>query len=251
VPVAPTQSVTLSEDGSGALRADLRLVTGGRTQLTLAGASGVGGGNPGMYAWQERPAFSEAYHKPSPPGVGAGATAGPSAIIALPGGGVGAAFIQIPFSAVFDDDDGLGGESPPQMSGTAGQVTVWTPGLWRFGCHAHLGDSSGPTGNAWAVTPNGVQSAIRVNTAAFSGSVGSVLYHPEIPVAPAYGKWPFLFGCTYACSGLWQMARGETATIGMRALADGGTTGVVVAAATATDAFPWISTFWAYLAKPQ
>lgn len=248
MPIGQTNTVQLGEDSQGTLRADAKIDPSFRNVITQAPASGLPGyGNPGMYAFQMRPAGAQQYSIPASNG---GVTAAPSGLLALPGGGAAATYTTIPFQKDLFDHDGVDDLQPEINDPAAGMMNIWTPGYWRAGIHVHLGD---PSGSNASFGPNSLwQVAVQARTASITaGSFSSIGSYCQLATSfpttsPAFGKWPFFFGTNMHCSGLWSLDRGDAILFAARAF-----TGTVYQAAPGgSDSLPWVYTAWAYLAKP-
>jgi hypothetical protein len=268
MPVGITNTVQLSEDVAGNLRADLRLDPSSRNMLAVApgaptglNTSGLGwlpinpnvpsAAYPGVYGFQAEPAIAMAYSVP----FGNNLANAPNGLLLIQAPNVGAAatFLTVPFQSELFDQDGLGDITAEIVDATNGIFTTVTPGYWRAGCHLHVGD---PTGLQASTGGNPLQVAVRA-VSQFPGggavqgagaiiSIGSECRITGGAPAAIYGKWPWFFGGSPACSGLWPMDAGSTFLFGVRQFSAGG----ALAAPNSTPEHPYTFNAWAYLARP-
>lgn len=234
MPIQTSDSVTLSEDGAGSLRADVRLQgTGDNLVTTPAGAAYA----PGIMALQKRPAVVAMGARPSY----ISGTAGQPVMI-VPGGGVAAVLTPIVYNVEEFEDDGLGQVTASLIDGQAGRLGPFdVPGYYRLGVTFHGGDPIGGT-NApssfmeVAVLVNGVRVGSRM---ARTSQVG--------PLGPTYWRYPWTYGAASVVGALWPISRGDVVQFAVRQLAATVATG---GAPGGSAARPWLYTGWAYMAAP-
>lgn len=261
MPVGITNSVTLSEDTQGMLRADLKLSPSSRNLLAMAPGAPVSPSltslpptapvapAPGVYGFQAEPACAMAYSIP----FGSSLPNAPSGLFVITSTGAGAAFQTIPFQTEAFDQDGLGDVTSEIVDATNGLFTVPVPGYWRAGCHVHIGDPTGLQASTGGQPSQVVVRAISSFTGGGSPtgpgtvvSIGSQNRYGGGAPAAIYGKWPWFFGPSLNCSSLWPMDAGAQFIFGVRMFSGGG----VMSAPNSTPEHPYTFDAWAYLARP-
>lgn len=248
MPVMTSDTIVLSEDGIGALRGDVQISVESANDVVLDTGS-----QPGLYAYQHRPAVAAmfAVNRPmtsSLPAFGLWT-------LVLPIGGATADYTTLPFTGETFEDDGLGRITATILDATNGAFgPIAVAGKYVVGVTVHGGERAGVVADPEVVWQVSIEASHR-GMAGGSGPIPAGFFNFATNVRPGMNgvvppdqtsaKYPFTYGSQLSACGAFTFDAGDVIQIKVRqrsSLAE-----AVIAAPSASAAAPWIQSAYMYL----